>query len=190
MGLAWSAALNPREYDLAASPVTVTLTEPELGLTFRFDPVSGSGDGFCALNLEPYGAGGCVIFRPDFTGTGFTDYQQNQRWRVRLDGLTRADGSETYLEYEVDMVSLFVQDAVNIEISQLEAALRPGETLALDADVIPAYADDLSVAWTSTDPAVATVDERGSVTAVAPGACQILCRDAAGHEDACAVTVE
>ena len=188
--LAWSAVLNPREYDLAASPVTVTLTEPELGLTFRFDPVSGSGDGFCALNLEPYGAGGCVIFRPDFTGTGFTDYQQNQCWRVRLDGLTRADGSETYLDYEVDMVSLVVQDAVNIEISQLEAALRPGETLALDADVIPAYADDLTVAWSSTDSAVAAVDQHGGVTAVAPGACQILCRDAAGHEDSCVVTVE
>ena len=188
--LAWSIMLNPERYDLAASDISIALTEETLGLRFEFRPAEGTGDGFCCVNYEGYGAGPCLVFRPDLAAAGVVDYQQNQRWRVRLDGLTRADGSETHLEYTVDMVSLFVQDAVNIEISQLEAALHPGETLALDADVIPAYADDLSVAWTSTDPAVATVDERGSVTAVAPGTCQILCRDAAGHEDACAVTVE
>ena len=188
--LAWSAVLNPAMYDLAASPVEVTLTGENTGLSFRFNPVEGTGDGFCALNLEPYGAGGCVIFRPDFIGTDFTDYQQNQRWHVRIDHLLTVDGGETALDYTVDMVSLYAQDAVNIEISMLEAELQVGEALALGARVIPDYADDLSVAWRSTDEAVAIVDDSGRVTAVGPGVCDIICEDCARHADACRVTVE
>ncbi len=188
--LAWSAVLNPLRYDLSTSHIEVTLTEENTGLTFRFNPVEGSGDGFCALNMEPYGAGGCVIFRPDFTGLDFTDYQQNQRWHVRLDHLMTVAGEETALEYTVEMVSLYVQDAVNIEVSQLEAELEAGESLRLGAQVIPAYADDLSVLWRTTDPDVAIVDAAGQVTAVNPGECEIICVDCAGHEDYCSVKVK
>jgi uncharacterized protein YjdB len=108
---------------------------------------------------------------------------------VQVDHLRSLDGGEVSLRYTVEMISLYVQDAVNVEISKLEAALHPGETLGLSAQVIPAYADDLSVSWSSTDPAVARVDEGGRVTAVAPGECEILCRDCLGHTDACALTV-
>ena len=187
--LAWSVVLDPGTYDLAASPVEVTLTEASLGLSFAFRPAEGVGDGFCCVNLEPYGAGGCVIFRPDFTGLGFTDYEQNQRWHVRLDHLVTRAGEDAALEYDVDMISLRAQDAVNVEISQLEAALRPGDTLALTAKVVPAYADDLTVTWASSDPAVASVED-GSVTARAPGTCEITCTDCAGHTDTCILTVE
>ena len=187
--LAWSVVLNPDSCDLAASDPTVTLSEPSLGLSFAFRPARGTGDGFCAMDLEPYGAGGCLIFRPDFSGTDFTDYQQNQHWEVRIDGLVDPSGSPLSLAYTTDMIALRAEDPVNVEISLLEAALAPGETLALSASVVPAYADDLTVAWSSTDPAVAEVDAQGRVTAVAPGACDIICTDSMGHTDACALTV-
>ena len=186
--LAWSISLNPDVYDLAASQPEVTLTEATLGLTFRFRPDLGTGDGFCAVNLEPYGGGGAIIFRPDFSEADFTDYQQNQRWRVRVDGLVAAGGAAA-IEYETEMAALHPEAAVNIEISLLEAALAPGETLALTADVVPAWADDLSVRWESSDPAVATVDAGGRVTAIAPGECAITCADSAGHTDNCALRV-
>ena len=64
--LAWSLSLNPAIYDLASSDPVVTLKEAELGLSYRFRPAAGEGDGFCCVNLDGYGAGGCVIFRPDF----------------------------------------------------------------------------------------------------------------------------
>ncbi|MBR2798273.1 MAG: Ig-like domain-containing protein [Clostridia bacterium] len=187
--LAWSVVLNPEAYDLGNLNPVVTLTEAGTGLRFQFRPADGAGDGFCALNLEGYGAGPCIIFRPDFTGTGFTDYLQNQRWHVRIDGLTDTDGAPRPLDYDVTMISLTVQDAVNVELSPLEATLAPGDTLALRADVIPAYADDLTVLWRSSDAAVATVDADGLVTTVAPGECEITATCSGGYEDRCRVTV-
>lgn len=187
--LAWSIALNPTVYNLPASDPRVTLSEAGSGLSFAFRPAAGEGDGWCAVNAEGYGAGPCLIFRPDFDGTGFTDYQQNQRWTVRVDGLVGAGGEPLALEYAVEMISLHIEDVANVEITPLEAALSPGEALRLRADVIPAYADDLSVEWISTDPSVCAVDDGGLATAVAPGTCEIIARAAGGAEDRCAVTV-
>ena len=106
-----------------------------------------------------------------------------------MDGLRTADGAPVSMEYAVEMISLAVQDAVNVEISPLEAALKPGDALRLAADVVPAYADNLTVLWRSTDESVATVDDAGLVTAVAPGECEIVVRTPGGLEDRCAVTV-
>ena len=87
-------------------------------------------------------------------------------------------------------MALTVQDAVNVEISPLEATLAPGEALQLTAAVIPSYADDLAVAWRSTDPSVAVVDDVGEATAVGSGECDIIVTGPGGFEDACHVTVD
>ena len=188
--LAWSVSLNPEIYDIAGSRIRVSLAEESLGLQYAFDCSAGAGDGFCTVSTELYGAGPCVIFRPDFDEEVFTDYQQNQRWRVTVSGLALRAGGETALEYEVDMASLYVQEVANIELSALEAQLAPGESLSLTAAVIPAYADDLSVVWASSDPAVAVVDDSGRVVAVAPGQCEITATSANGKYDRCVVRVE
>ena len=187
--LAWSITLNPYRYDVAGSQPVVTLAEPSLGLSFRFYPRTGGGDGSCALNLEGYGPGPCLIFRPDFD-EGFTDYQQNQRWVVRVEGLLDAGGNDAPIEYAVEMASLHAEDVAAVELSALEAVLAPGETLRLEARVVPDYADDLSVTWRSTDPAVASVDGDGLVIALAPGRCEIVAASVNGREDACALTVQ
>lgn len=187
--LAWSVTLNPAVYDLEGARVEVALTEEGSGLTFYFRPTDGAGDGFCCVNADGYGAGPCLIFRPDFAGTGFTDYQQNQRWTVRVNGLKDHDGEALELLYEVRMISLVPQDAVNVEITPLEASLSPGDTLSLEADVVPAWADDVSIAWQSSDEAVATVDITGKATAVGFGECEIIATTANGCEDRCAITV-
>ena len=188
--LAWSVTLNPAVYDLEDASVEIELTEADSGLSFRFRPADGVGDGYCCLNAEGYGAGPCLVFRPDFSGTGFTDYQQNQRWTVRVDGLRGHDGAALPMAYDVRMISLTPQEAVNVEITPLEATLAPGEALALRADVVPAWADDTSLSWRSTDEAVATVDADGKATAVGPGVCEIIAAAANGREDACALTVQ
>jgi hypothetical protein len=185
--LAWSVSLNPAIYDAANSKISVTLRGE--GQTFEFDCTNGVGDGFCTVSMENYGSGPCIIFRPDFENTDFTDYEQNQRWTVTVSGLMRTDGTQTKLEYTTEMASLYVQDVANIELSQLEAELKPDETLSLTAAVIPDYADDLAIAWTTSNPFVACVDGDGTVTAIAPGECEITARSKNGRFDVCRITV-
>ncbi|MBR3030516.1 MAG: leucine-rich repeat protein [Bacteroidales bacterium] len=60
-----------------------------------------------------------------------------------------------------------------ISLDLKEATIYVGETLTLVATVSPADATEKSVAWTTDDPKVATVDPKGVVTAVGPGTCTI-----------------
>lgn len=66
--------------------------------------------------------------------------------------------------------------------------LIEGETTKLTATVLPDNATDPKVSWSSSDEAVATVDEEGTVTAVAPGTATITAT--AGEASAmCKITV-
>ena len=58
-------------------------------------------------------------------------------------------------------------------MDQTEASLEEGATLQLTATVAPEDATNKDVVWTSSDDAIATVDETGLVTAVAPGTATI-----------------
>lgn len=185
--LAWSVSLNPEIYDVENSQIKVVLKGE--GLRFAFDCTNGTGDGFCTVSMENYGSGPCVIFRPDFEGTEFTDYEQNQKWTVTVSGLVRTDGTTASLEYTAEMASLYVQEVANIEMSLLEAEMKVDETLQLNAAVIPDYADDMAVAWSTSNPFIAVVDDRGMITAMAVGKCEITAQSANGRSDVCRVVV-
>ena len=186
--LPWSVSLNGESY--AAGRIQVYLKEETSGAEFFFEPNQENADGYCALSTEPYGSGDCLIFRPDIAEKGISEYVQNQVWSVRISGLMGPDGSVQEISYSCEMVSLNPQDVANIELSQLEAQLKPGESLQLYADVIPAYADDLSVIWGSSDAGVATVNAGGLVTAISSGECTITAMSANGRRDVCEVVVE
>ena len=188
--LPWSISLNPEIYDIANSEPVLTLTEEISGAAFRFDFSEGGGDGFCLLSTDNYGAGPCLIFRPELSAAGIDEYVQNQIWTVELTGLRGMDGAARELRYTCEMASVYPQDVANVELDTIEASLAPGETLRLSAAVIPAYADDLTVVWRSSDEDVATVDETGLVTAVASGTCEITAESVNGRGDTCAITVE
>ncbi|MBQ3575000.1 MAG: Ig-like domain-containing protein, partial [Clostridia bacterium] len=188
--LAWSVSLNEKIYDLAASDIEITLEEENLGLSFSFMPGKESGDGYCRISRENCGSGPCLIFRPNFSMTGFEAYEQNQIWNVRISGLRDTSGEPAEIVYRCEMVSLYPQDVANVEISQLTAEMQPGDTLSLSASVIPAYADDLRVFWSSSDTAVASVDESGHVTALAAGKCTITVSSINGRTDRCEITVK
>lgn len=187
--LAWSLSLNEEYYDLSTSQPQVSLKEEISGAQFNFDISGGTGDGYCTLSTENYGSGSCIIFRPDIEKAGIIEYVQNQIWTVEVRGLRRTDGSECEISYRCEMVSLYPQDVANIELSTLEAELHVGETLQLNASIIPAYADDLNIIWGSSDPGVASVTPGGLVTAVAPGACQITAMSANGRKDICEIKI-
>ena len=60
-----------------------------------------------------------------------------------------------------------------ITLDKTVATLEEGKTLTLCATVIPEDATDASVVWSSSNEEVATVDEEGNVTAIAPGTATI-----------------
>lgn len=76
----------------------------------------------------------------------------------------------------------------SITLSKNAAELKEGESVTLSAVVAPENATD-SYGWKSADEGVATVDENGVVTAVAPGNTNILAVSESGKTAACSVTV-
>ena len=75
-----------------------------------------------------------------------------------------------------------------VELTPESAELEVGETFSLAATIYPENTTDKSLAWSSSDAAVASVDENGVVTAVAVGSCVITatCGEVAGT---CEITV-
>ncbi|MBQ8065388.1 MAG: Ig-like domain-containing protein, partial [Prevotella sp.] len=79
-----------------------------------------------------------------------------------------------------------------ITLNQTEAEMVVGEKLNLSATIAPDNATDKRVTWSSTNEAVAVVDEGGQVAAVGSGTCQIkaTANDGSGKTASCLVTVE
>jgi len=79
-------------------------------------------------------------------------------------------------------------DVTDISLNKILLALEEGENETLNATVTPDNATDQTVTWTSSDTAIATVDNTGNVIAVKDGAATITAQ--AGDKTAtCAVTV-
>lgn len=177
----WSVILNPDVYAQDFSNVTVDMYEASAGRA----PLK-----YFNVSTEPYGAGPCIIFMPDLESMGFSDYQQNQVWYVRIDGLRTVQGEPAAIEYVVEMMSLYPIDPSAVEVEPRYLDLQAGETTPLAAMVIPEWADDIGVTWYSTDENVAVVDASGTVTAVGAGECGIVAEAVNGRRDECRVTVE
>ena len=77
----------------------------------------------------------------------------------------------------------------SVTLNATTLTLEPGKTRTLTATVLPENADDRTVSWSSSDTAVATVGEDGTVTAVKAGEATITAR-AGDKEATCTVTVK
>ena len=60
-----------------------------------------------------------------------------------------------------------------ITLNESELNLYLGDSFQLEATVSPADATDKTVTWRSEDPALASIDQNGLVTAVNPGLCTV-----------------
>ena len=77
-----------------------------------------------------------------------------------------------------------------IELSESEKTVFVGDTFTITATVKPDNAWNRTVTWSSSDPSIATVDENGTVTAIAEGEAIITAESADGVKAECKVTVE
>ena len=90
------------------------------------------------------------------------------------------------------VVTVQNQPVTSVKLSKTKASLLHNKTLKLKATIGPKNAYNKAVVWTSENPAVATVDANGTVTAVAPGTAVIRCtaQDGSGKSGTCKVTVK
>ena len=81
-------------------------------------------------------------------------------------------------------------DVTGVSLSQTLADVNIGETVQLNATVMPEDATNKGIVWTSSDPAIATVDDNGLVTGKKAGNATIKVTTADGNFTAeCNVTV-
>ena len=88
-------------------------------------------------------------------------------------------------------VSVIAQviEVVGVSFESEEVELSQGETATLKVTFDPEDATDQSLTWESSDEAVATVDEKGLVTALKPGSTNITVTTPNGFTATCKVSV-
>lgn len=86
------------------------------------------------------------------------------------------------------IVEMEAPEVAEIRLDKTEASIKVGETLQLNATVLPAEASGAVLSWTSSDESIATVSETGLVTAVSSGTTTItVC--SGNITDTCTVVV-
>ena len=192
----WSVSFNPEKYDLSTSALKIVMTEQKTGAQFVFDIMEETASDpaqYFVLGGGRFGDGPAYIFRPDLSEYDelMYGYTQNQVWTVEIDGLFLADGTlAEKMEYTVEMISLTPIEPAAVEISVREVSLKVGESMTLSAQVIPDWADDLSIIWKSSDESIVFVDENGLLTAKQTGKCSVTAESVNGRYDEIEVTVE
>ena len=130
-----------------------------------------------------------------WVGGGIMTVTSEYTWTVN--GVTKGAiqaGANTIIVYYNNVASnsmtvYGLQPATAVVLSDNEATCyAPGETYQLTATIEPADSTDTTVAWESLDPDIATVDNNGLVTAVAPGTARIKA-SAGSVSSQCNVTV-
>lgn len=81
-------------------------------------------------------------------------------------------------------------EPTGLSLNMTEVTLKPGDTTALGATVIPEHVSNATVTWVSSDPSVAKVGITGQVTAVSEGTAEIICYTWNGITEICTVTCE
>lgn len=189
----WSLSLNPDSYDLSTSQPVISLTELNSGASFQFEnPTSPAQfdtnptQQYFVLSTERYGSGDCLIFRPDLSQYEAVEngYQQNQIWQVEVSGLTDTSGKiANPIQYTVSMISLEYEPVAAVELEPQSARLEAGSTLQMTANIVPDWADDLTLQWTVSDPEIAEIDSSGQLTGIKAGTVEVICQGGDGKSD-------
>ena len=177
--------------------VTVTASGPDSRgiLSYTFMEISGGTLTLTTTGQDSYGI------------DGVNQIMINPPQDVQITVLARENASDTtggtlrtFEErgaFELDLPYQYIHTSAigsgeipvtGVELDKTSLTLTKGATASLTATVKPANATDQTVTWTSSNPAVATVSQTGTVTAIGAGTSAITAK--AGDKTAsCSVTV-
>lgn len=187
-----------------ANPNNTVIDKAEVALTGL--TVTGEATVSSDGNTAQYG----VIYSPSNTtqrgvtwsvvsGADYASIDQNGLLTVKAgaDGsavrirATGRDNTSVYAEKSLTVTYKAAAVAVTgVTLGRTALSLAVGESETLVATVAPERAADRTVVWSSSAPAVATVDQTGKVTAVSAGSAVISVRtNDGGYTATCALTV-
>ena len=153
------------------------------------------------------GGGGLLLFKPTDLKATLTDKASytitglgggitiinpalDKGYDVNVEVEDEAGSSAWYNEENVKLAPATVA-VTGVTVAPATLTLEVGQTGALTATVAPATATNKAVTWTSSAPAIATVDASGTVKGIATGTATITVKTADGGKTAtCAVTVK
>ena len=184
----------------ASCLVTVVPTPVESITLSETRWIGFEGDTFTLFaSVAPYDAtDASVIWSSDRPGVAEVDAYGNVRAIAQGTAVitaTAADGSGVSADCHVVVMSREIPDlpvlVESIKLSEEEWEAKVGETLQLEAEVIPAYATNKRIYWSSSDESVVTVDHKGVMTAVGAGHAVVKAQvfDGSGATAECRVTV-
>lgn len=144
----------------------------------------------------------------DLIATTTTDTATNKNivWKTANSGIASVDqtGRVTAVSYGTTVITAVAEDGggatatcvvqvvepvTSITLSTNELRMIAGDTYIIGATVLPGNASVKTLKWESTNPAVATVDADGEVTAVAGGKCRIYAYSTDGNNVSAYCTV-
>ncbi len=179
--IGWTLHLQSGDYTGVES-AGVTLTRRRDGTVWRFGS-AGSGEFYVSGG---YGGYQQLIFRPDKNTLG--DYRAGDIFDVRVTGLVRrSTGQAATIAYAVTVIDTVLTERVELNTTVL--SLLPGQIGMLMARKVPEQSLE-KITWTSSNPAVATVDDNGMVSAVKAGTTVIRATSLNGKTVSCTVTVQ
>jgi hypothetical protein len=143
------------------------------------------------------------VYLQDTSGllTAYSSYQIPYASHYNPQGLAAGDFNSdgkpdiAIADYNNGLVLLYSSTVIpvtDISLNKTADTLTAGETATLSATITPSNATNQSIIWASDNPAIATVDESGIVTAIAPGTAHITAAttDGSNLSATCTVTVE
>ena len=189
-GVAWPAQQMPVNFfntrtqwsisfgrSLNESSIKVSVTRAGDGKTWNF--ASTGSDGLFMVDNGGYGQTGCVVFMP----SGVDAYRAGDVYHV-----TVSERESVIADYDVNFFDMHPVESITLDKSDI--TLEEGRKTSIGVTVYPSNATDKTVKWTTSDPAVASVDRYGNVTAIKAGTAQITASDSTGKiSDSCSVTV-
>lgn len=129
-----------------------------------------------------------VIFSNGFTVTVFDSESQEYRIEASVENTVLKSSLLTMPELVLDEKFKIIK-VESISLSKTSLTMLPDVSYTLETVITPANATELTFTWSSSNPAVATVNQNGKITAIADGTATITVVATGGATAQCEVKV-
>ena len=155
-------------------------------------PITTSGNKLYANKESETTIDYTIALNEDYTGLIIS--AEEGAWYMTSSKLAELSNSSntTWILQRIRTISLTNEPLTSLTINKAEAKLIEGDSITLTIETAPVFATNHTVTWNSSDTSVATVDENGTVKAIAKGNATITAtaNDGSGLTATCKITVE